>query len=169
MCNGPCPLSNQVCVASDLTDECICVTPVCGDTFPQCGGVCPANHFCRRSAAANECICCRGIILDSMSGVHFASKTLIKWVPYIPPCGYWYNVYRKTSRKLADLDGDGVADDYGACHAANLTDPELNDTDDPPPGFMHTYLVTAEGPGGEGPAGPASNGTPIEGHYTQCP
>jgi hypothetical protein len=101
--------------------------------------------------------------------VHWDSRTKIKWTPYIPPCPYWYNVYRKTAAKLSDTDGDGVAEDYGSCQHHDLTIPEADELDDPPPGRLHFYVVAAEGPDGNGSVGPASNGLSREGHYTLCP
>ena len=78
------------------------------------------------------------------------------WEP--DPCATVYNVYRLVARRMADADGDGVADDYGSCFKPDLGAPQMTDPSVPSPGFVAYIQVTGEGSGGEGSLGNASNG-----------
>jgi hypothetical protein len=70
-------------------------------------------------------------------------------------------VYKATLPRLGDLDGDGLADDYGQCVAHDLTGEQYTDpTPPPPPGLMSIYLVTAENETGESSLGETSAGLP---------
>jgi hypothetical protein len=70
-----------------------------------------------------------------------------------------FNVYRGDVGALVDGDGDGAADDYGACLLAGIL-PQLSfgDTVVPAIGFANFYIVTGNGPSGESTFGNASSG-----------
>lgn len=63
-----------------------------------------------------------------------------------------YNVYRTL------LSGSDPAPE-AACLRAGVVEPSTGDDDTPPTGQVFVYLVTAMGPGGEGSAGYASDGS----------
>ena len=71
-----------------------------------------------------------------------------------------FNLYRGDFDALGDADGDGAAEDYGACLAENLATPRFVDRETPPPGRGFTYLVTGMTAMGEGSLGVASSGAP---------
>jgi hypothetical protein len=91
-----------------------------------------------------------------VGGVGWASKSVIVW-NYVP-CADYYNLYKKTTLSLSDLDGDGVAENYGSCDQQGQTDNLAPDSMIPPPGLGSFYIVTPENDVGEGTMGYASNG-----------
>lgn len=170
-CNKPCP-TGFVCRPDATTGRCRCVAipPPCAQAVPpQCGGICPPNNNCQKAQGANNCLCCPGIITDAVGGVKWDSKTIIKWIPWIPPCPVWYNLYRHQAVRLTDADMNGVADNYGPCGQHDLQSPEATETDNPPDGEVFFYNPTAENSGGEGPMGNASNGRPRPLPMPPCP
>ena len=134
--------------------------PSCGQaSAPQCGGTCSVNENCQQSAAnGNQCVCCPGIIINTVEGVRWSSKSVIIWDPYIPPCPVWYNVYAITALRLSDADHDGVADDSGGCFLAHLPTAEATDNSTPPVGMTRFYQFASSNENGPGPLGYASNG-----------
>ena len=81
----------------------------------------------------------------------FSSSTEFAWSQ--PTCSITYNVYVFEGAALQDTDGDGLADDYGACFLSGLTIPQTSDSNDPPSGQMRTYVITGENLSGEGSMG----------------
>ncbi len=70
-----------------------------------------------------------------------------------------FNVYRGDVGALVDGDGDGAADDYGACLLAGiLVQLSLGDTTVPAIGVANFYIVTGNGLLGESTFGNASSG-----------
>jgi hypothetical protein len=164
-CDGPCPNPNDLCVDNPpgTPPGCHCEPPpppLCENSpFPQCGGLCPVNQFCKAPAWWAKCKCCPNIVPPPVDDVVFHSKTLIAWTPWLSPCTKWH-VYVKTDITLRDSDHDGVADDYGTCFDT-VTVPEATAPGDPGPGRTHYIIVTAAEEGvGEGSMGAASNGLP---------
>jgi hypothetical protein len=106
----------------------------------------------------------------SLSGVvgdvFWVSKNVM--VRPVGPCADWYNVYKLTTSQMTDLDGDGVADDYGSCFQPDLVENQAPDSTPPPEGFTGSYLVTGENDIGEGSTGYAGNGLPRP-NYSPCP
>jgi hypothetical protein len=164
-CDGTCP-PGFTCIPGPPGVGCTCVKKFCGDTFPQCDGTCPINHGCRHGFLGG-CYCCPNGPPDGGVGIAFASKAKIVWPHH--PCGGWYHVYKTTLQTMQDLDGDGVADDYGTCQAHDLTEPEYTDPEpDPAPGFMDVYVVTVGNENGEGSKGSTSAGLPRP-NLAPCP
>jgi hypothetical protein len=88
--------------------------------------------------------------------VTWAGKSVIVW-PW-GPCADWYNLYKLTTAQMTDLDGDGIADDYGSCQQPDLVLNEAPDSTVPLAGSAGFYLVSGENTVGEGTFGFASNG-----------
>jgi hypothetical protein len=84
-------------------------------------------------------------------------------------CAESYNVYRKDDT-FTDTDGNGAAEDYGACLASNLRDPEFDDAEVPPsPIGFFKYLVTGfNTTAGEGTLDSASSGA-LRPNVSPCP
>jgi len=98
--------------------------------------------------------------------IFWTSKNVIVW-PW-GPCADWYNVIKVTATTMSDGDGNGVADDYGACFLPEVVANEAPDSSSPPVAKTSFYLVAGENPVGEGEIGYASNGLPRP-HVQPCP
>ncbi len=162
-CNGNCPV-NQECLNVPGTANCECrplPPPVCSlAPFPACNGSCPAFQRCVKVGPNVDppCRCewCIIVVPGPDIEIGWVSKIRFHWTP--GPCADWHNVYRATLARLTDANQDGVADDYGTCLAPDVPGLELEDTDVPPIGQMHIYLVTGENSVGEGSKGHTSSG-----------
>ena len=75
-----------------------------------------------------------------------------------------------TAAKLTDSDGDGLADDYGACDQPDLGLPEASIPSSPSSGLTDYFLVTAENFAGESTMG-YNSATPARErpNLTPCP
>lgn len=84
----------------------------------------------------------------AVAGVGFREdQQTLSWRP-IPPQGLsYYHVYR------AVVWPGRVEDAHFGCQAAGMTSTSMVDPSEPDPGTALLYLVTAVGPGGEGPSG----------------
>ena len=61
---------------------------------------------------------------------------------------------------LSDTNHDGLADSYGTCLQSGLSALAAEDASSPLPGWLNGYLVSGDGPLGEGSLGFSSSGLP---------
>ena len=120
--------------------------------------------------AGGPCLClaCVGTVPSGNIHVTWDSKVDLVWTQEV--CAKWYNVYKLTAVRLRDLDGDGLADDYGACDRPMVPIPATVMPGAPAPGLAEFILVTAENFHGEGTMGYSSATPPKERpNHTPCP
>jgi uncharacterized repeat protein (TIGR01451 family) len=167
-CGGNCPEGLR-CTADIGDGGCSCLAPpiACGEAdAPLCAGDCPPGTQCLPSGAGCGCASClaappsAAITILFTDGIHFAWNALA--------CATMYDVYRRTGGPFPDTNHDGVADAYGGCLYENVLTAWALDTTTPPPGQLHSYLVSGENAAGEGPLGYASNGL-LRPNLAPCP
>lgn len=167
-CGGTCN-DGSVCHATIDGASCECQPlPVdCGDAqAPFCNGDCQLGAMCLPSGGGRcACTSCALAAPAPLADVRFVSKTRLEW--YNLDCATSYNVYRHLG-PLTDANGDGLADSYGTCLAAGSIESRTTDTSSPPPGSLHSYLVTGENGAGEGSLGRSSAGLERP-NVTPCP
>ena len=169
-CNGNCA-NGLRCTPDIVGDGCSCALPPvpCGDADgPLCNGDCPAGTQCLPAGAGGSCECdaCFAAPPSAAITLLFADRIHFEWTAL--GCASMYDVYRRTGAVLPDTNHDGVADSYGTCLYENVLTAGALDTTSPPPGQMHSYLVSGENSVGEGPLGFASNGKPRP-NASPCP
>jgi hypothetical protein len=169
-CGGFCP-PGSTC-GPFTNGVCGCVhdpQPPCQQSgAPQCNGYCPPDSAC--TVFHGNCICLgcigTGTGPGDVGGVSWTSTTRLTWDP--EACASSYSVYQRTTVRLADLDHDGVADDYGTCYVPNTEVREVHDMTSPPVGQTRYFIVTARDPDGEGTMGYTSSGLERE-NNSPCP
>lgn len=109
---------------------------------------------------------CGGALPSATIGVGWTSSSRLAWSPEV--CSTLYNAYRATTNRFLDGNGDGLADDYGACFQDDLALPEVFDDSDPPGASFHAYLITGENAQGEGTLGTNRAGA-TRPNTTPCP
>jgi hypothetical protein len=154
-CGGGCP-EGQQCRESAAGDVCECVElpSACADTSaPVCEGFCATGERCFHLPDQDRCECqpCDLVVPGHLITIVWASSDELRWSA--SECAESYNVYRLENEQLEDLDEDSLADDYGRCLDAGLTDRQTIDASEPDAGRGHWYLVTGENAAGESSLG----------------
>ncbi len=90
----------------------------------------------------------------------WSSNTDLQWNPSI--CATSYNVYRLTAARMPDVDGDGLADDYGTCDLPGLETPQAVMPGTPAPSLCDYILVTGKNVVGESALGDNGAAAPVE-------
>ena len=128
------------------------------DGLPACADNCPTDanpdqNDRDHDGQGDACDVDDGVIevwMNSATRVHFQLET-----------GFdRFDVYLGDLGALRDTDGDGAAQDYGACLAEDLAGPDFDDPAVPSPGHGFIYLVTGRSAGTESGLGSASSGVP---------
>jgi hypothetical protein len=170
-CGGDCPIAGDICTIDPAGGPCFCAPPplLCGDSFgPECEGACPPDERCTETDAGLPCECvpCIAVVPGPVKDVLFHSKIDFDWQAL--PCAVVYNVYRLTATGLVDADGDGLADGPWPCFQPALGVPQTADASNPPPSWLHYYLITGKNGNGEGTMGWNSNSQERP-NLTPCP
>jgi len=158
-CGGECPPLSE-CLPLSFGGGCFCAPIECGDSeAPECGGVCPADSQCQEAAGSGVCRCvlCNVAVPAGRIDISWTSNTQFTWNRL--ECAETYNVYRSSQLQFMDLNGDGLADDYGSCFVSETSSTEASDFF-VPAGFFNAYMVVGENRNGEGAIGTNSAGMP---------
>jgi len=167
-CGGECP-PGDACQQDATGGGCVCEPIQCGDSLaPECGGACPAASQCQELAGAELCGCqpCDTVVPVGDITMKWFSATQFRWNGL--GCADRYNVYRSRQDRIADLDGNNLADDYGSCFLPDVLVTQASDSMEPPDGIFFGYLVTGENAVGEGSLATNSFGV-IRPNNTPCP
>jgi hypothetical protein len=93
-----------------------------------------------------------------IENLRFTGDSTLEWDPRSEAATY--NLYRGSLPSFIDSDGDGAAQDYGACLLSGLPGASGADAALPAVGSGYFYIATGRNPGGESPFGLASSGAP---------
>ena len=98
------------------------------------------------------------MVPGSQTTLLWATPGVLHWDPIA--CSQSYNVYRLSLQAWSDTNHDGLADSYGTCLQSGLSALAAEDASSPLPGWLNGYLVSGDGPLGEGSLGFSSSGLP---------
>ena len=127
-----------------------------GDGIVSCVDDCPADANPDQNDRDHDG---QGDACDLDDGVIEVSMASATRIQFQVEAGFdRFDVYRGDLGALFDTDGDGAAQDYGACLAENLAGPDFDDPSVPAAGHGFIYLVTGRSGGAESGLGSASSG-----------
>ncbi len=116
------------------------------------------------SSEFSACFTATGVPPPAPTAVEFTSPVDVTWEAV--PGAIAYHLYAGTPGILPRLATSAADSCYaGAVQSTGLMIPPASD---PPPGSMFWILVTAEGPYGESPMGPSSNGPRQQDSFGDC-
>lgn len=159
-CDGFCPAGEQ-CRNKRGSSRCFCAPepPACGDAeFPVCDGLCPDDEACVKDPAGTDscaCMRCDEVPPKDDATLAFSDAGTLVWDD--ASCALTYRTYLRDGA-FEDADGDGLADDYGACFQNDI----IGNSALLPGGFIFgqtTYfLLGGQNFVGAGSVGTASSG-----------